>query len=113
MAGILLALDCRYCATACGSISESTHEIEQSAEMVIQAVQFYVDQKFQRMAEMLKLDERLAAIEAGTNGDTKTLERRISRQGEHLGRLEDRVRALETGPAPAALMLSDRSNHVR
>ena len=90
-------------------------KIEQCAETVIHAVQVYVDEKLRRVAEMLKLDERLAALEnkAGTVEHMKSLERRVSRHAEHLARLQDRVLALETSPAPNALMLSDRSNHVR
>jgi len=93
---------------------------EQYAEMVINAVQTYCEKEFERkfkkFADAMRFDERLQAFEhGGTSGEQmKSLERRASRHAEHLARLEDRVRALESGAAPAPLMLGDRSgDHVR
>jgi len=90
-------------------------KVEALADQVVESVKVFFDAKFRKFAEAMKLDERLQAIEhGGISGEQmKSLERRASRHAEHLARLEDRLRALETGAAPAPLMLSDRSDHVR
>lgn len=91
-------------------------KIEQQADMVIQAAKYFLEKKLEEKLEdfkrSLKLDERLAAIEvgSGTAEQVKSLERRASRHGDHLARLESRVQALETGSPPAPLRLGDRSH---
>lgn len=76
-------------------------KMEELAETVMNAVQLLIDKKISNVTKALRLDERLAAIEAnsiaGVSPKLESLERRASRGAEHLARLEDRVKALESG----------------
>lgn len=69
-------------------------EMEKLAEGVIEAVEALI---VKRIASALQLDGRLKDLEvAGQCGPrVESLERRASRQAEHIARLEERIKKLE------------------
>ena len=54
--------------------------------MVIEACKTFLDR---RLTKSLRLDERIKEIEEATAPKLQSMQRQVSRQGEHLARLED------------------------
>lgn len=70
------------------------NEIETLAAQVVEAVEMLIAK---RIGDALKLDERLRDLEVAGQSAARvdSLERRASRQGEHLAALESRMKKLE------------------
>ena len=80
-------------------------ERDLSKDALVDAVEDYVKRSVMPLAKrILALEKELAAVKSGKNaaGDpvqAESFERRLSRNAEHVARLESRVKALETsGP---------------
>lgn len=78
--------------------------VKEIGDLVISAVRSHVAKAIAPQSERIdELVRRVAALESGAakaNAQGESLERRVSRHAEHLGRLETRTRAAERGTTP-------------